>query len=100
VVVDLEPSVQLIDSPHLYQIQAWKMLQKSLASKLATAKKCVTTADWQVAREELRFMRVLERIDELKSQNLWSFKQLKPQTAPSRRKTQWDLMLDEAVFPP
>ena len=41
---------------------------------------------------------MIQRIEQLKSENLWSFKQIKPHVPPTRNKTQWDLVLESAVW--
>jgi hypothetical protein len=51
-----------------------------------------------MAQEEVRIVNTLDRIEKLKEQNIWSFKQLKPQVHPPRPKVQWDYMLEEMVF--
>ena len=50
-----------------------------------------------MAGDEVRISNVLDRVDRLKENNLWSFKQLKRQAHPPRKKVQWDYMLEEMV---
>jgi chromatin modification-related protein VID21 len=51
-----------------------------------------------VAFNELRFVRVLERIDQLKEAGKWSYRQPKKQRgAANVSKTHWDYLLDEMV---
>ncbi|CAG8572732.1 16033_t:CDS:10 [Acaulospora morrowiae] len=61
-------------------------------------KKALTTEDWTVAREEVKMVRVLERIDHLKNQGLWSFQQIEPFRDPPRPYTHRDYLLDEMVW--
>lgn len=42
-------------------------------------------------------MRVLERIEQLKSEGLWSFRQVRKQKGPHIPKAHWDYLLDEMV---
>ncbi|KAI8911750.1 hypothetical protein EDD86DRAFT_203177 [Gorgonomyces haynaldii] len=83
-----------------YQLQAWKfkVQNKPLPQALTTATKSIMTKDWQIAREEHRMLSVLQRVDQLKQDNLWSFRQIKPHTPPQRKKTQWDLVLEEVLW--
>lgn len=62
--------------------------------------KVVSTHDWGVAYQELELQRTMERIDALKAQNLWSFRQPKKQKGPAVHKTHWDYLLDEMVCIP
>ena len=48
-----------------------------------------------MAMDEVRLLNVLNRIDQLKDENMWPFKQLKPQVHPPRPKVQRDYMLEE-----
>jgi hypothetical protein len=52
----------------------------------------------QVAFTELRLIRVLERIEQLKEAGKWSYRQPKKQRGVgSVSKTHWDYLLDEMV---
>lgn len=51
----------------------------------------------QVALHELRLMRALERIEKLKQEGRWSFRQPKKQKGPVVAKSHWDWLLDEMV---
>ena len=51
-----------------------------------------------MAQDEVLILNILERIDKLKEQNLWSYRQIKPHVHPPRPKLQWDYMLEEMVF--
>ena len=50
-----------------------------------------------MAQDEVRISNVLQNMEKLKEQNLWSFKQIKGQVHPPRPKVQWDYMLEEMV---
>ena len=51
----------------------------------------------KVAIEEVKYARVIERIEELKRLGLWSRKQIEPFRDPPRYKTHWDYLLEEMV---
>jgi hypothetical protein len=78
-------------------LYAWQLKVQSqpIYKSIQTATKVVTTKDWKVAREELKLMRAMQRIDTLKEGNRWSFKQIKKHRGPARTKTHWDHLLDE-----
>lgn len=83
-----------------YQLFATKLKigSKGLCSVLPKAAKIVLTKDWKMAQDEVRIVNVLNRVDELKEANLWTFKQLKKQVHPPRPKVQWDYMLEEVLW--
>ncbi|CAG8617829.1 2084_t:CDS:10 [Rhizophagus irregularis] len=62
---------------------------------LQPPKKAITTSEWRVAIEEVKYARVIERIEELKRQGFWSRKQIEPFRDPPRYKTHWDYLLEE-----
>lgn len=66
-----------------------------LYKQLQTSRKILTTHDWMLARDELKSVKTIQRIEALKKKNLWSLKQLKRHKAAPRAKTHWDSMLDE-----
>jgi hypothetical protein len=66
-------------------------------SKAVRPGKVIFTADWNVAVQELQGLRALERIEQLKAQNAWSFRQIRKQKMPQVAKTHWDYLLDEMV---
>ncbi|KAG5513947.1 hypothetical protein PMAC_000569 [Pneumocystis sp. 'macacae'] len=68
-------------------IPMYKLIQSS--------SKIIVTRDWNAALIETRFIKVLERINELKENNSWSFRQMIKQKTPYRLKAHWDFMLDE-----
>ncbi|KAI7818843.1 hypothetical protein BC939DRAFT_275951 [Gamsiella multidivaricata] len=78
-------------------LYAWQLRAQSqpIYKSLQTASKALTTKDWKVAREELKLMRAMQRIEALKAGNRWSFKQIKKHRGPARTKTHWDHLLDE-----
>ncbi|KAI8809759.1 hypothetical protein BJ742DRAFT_770897 [Cladochytrium replicatum] len=80
-----------------YQLYQWQLTVQSqpLGSLLVAANKTVLQKDWQLAREEAKQMKVLNRVEQLKSENKWSFSQIKRHVAPERRKAHWDYLMDE-----
>lgn len=60
------------------------------------ASKCLTTNDWNTAIQELTLFHVFEKIDELRANNQWSFRQTQRQVLPTV-KDHWAYLLDEAV---
>jgi len=78
-------------------LYAWQLKAQSqpVYKALQTATKVLTTKDWKVAREELKLMRAMQRIETLKAGNRWSFKQIKKHRGPARTKTHWDHLLEE-----
>lgn len=65
------------------------------AGLVGKADKCLLTSDWKVAFTEQRFIRAMDRIEKLKAEGLWSFRQHKKQKGPVVRKAHWDHLLDE-----
>ncbi|KAH0584018.1 hypothetical protein H2248_009593 [Termitomyces sp. 'cryptogamus'] len=64
--------------------------------KVARASKCLTTREWVVAMAELRLVRAIDRIELLKREGRWSFRQPKKQRAIGGvPKTHWDYLMDE-----
>ncbi|KAJ3309740.1 chromatin modification- protein VID21 [Boothiomyces sp. JEL0838] len=72
-----------------------KIQQKPLTSVLPKAQKVVTYKDWKAAQDQVKFLNVIDQIDHLKQDSMWSLKQIKPQVMPPREKCQWDYMLEE-----
>ncbi|CAO3597127.1 unnamed protein product [Absidia cylindrospora] len=72
-----------------------KTKHRSLSKALDTSVKVLTTHDWNVAQNESKAIKTLQRIEHLKSTNMWSFKQLRRHTSVPRTKTHWDFMLEE-----
>lgn len=77
----------------------WKWSVRARASPSAglvrKASKCLLTRDWKVAFTEQKFVKAMARIDQLKSQGHWSFRQPKRIKGPVERKTHRDYLLDE-----
>ena len=86
------------------------------AARLARrSTKCITTREWEVnihdcyensrthtfrpkiMYHEVRYLRALGKIQELKMAGRWSFRQPKKQRGPTISKTHWDYLLDEMV---
>ncbi|SPO44566.1 related to Chromatin modification-related protein EAF1 [Moesziomyces antarcticus] len=65
------------------------------AGMVGKADKCLLTTDWKVAFNEQRFVRAMARIEKLKAQGEWSFRQPKKQKGPVVRKAHWDHLLEE-----
>lgn len=65
------------------------------AGMVGKADKCLMTSDWKVAFNEQRFVRAMARIEKLKAQGEWSFRQPKKQKGPVVRKSHWDHLLEE-----
>ncbi|KAJ3274176.1 chromatin modification- protein VID21 [Terramyces sp. JEL0728] len=80
-----------------YSLQQTKLKipAKPLTSVLPKAQKVVTCKDWKAAQDQVKFLNVMDQIDHLKQDSMWSLKQIKPQPVPGRVKCQWDYMLEE-----
>ncbi|KAJ3092994.1 chromatin modification- protein VID21 [Quaeritorhiza haematococci] len=80
-----------------YRLYEWQMKveQRPLNPLLTSAHKVVLTKDWQLAREESKQMKLLHRLEQMKTAHLWSMKQIKRHIPPPRSKTHWDYLLDE-----
>ncbi|TCD63291.1 chromatin modification- protein VID21 [Steccherinum ochraceum] len=64
--------------------------------RISKATKCLSTHDWNIAITELRLLRTLERVEQLKDAGRWSFRQPKKQRGVGGlTKTHWDYLLDE-----
>lgn len=72
-----------------------KAQSQPLYKQLQQAKKVLTTQDWMLARDELKSIKAITNIENLKKKNMWSQRQLKRQKTMPRTKTHWDLLLDE-----
>ncbi|KAF8889767.1 hypothetical protein CPB84DRAFT_1785346 [Gymnopilus junonius] len=65
-------------------------------SRVSRASKCLSTREWGVAMTELRLIRTIQRIDQLKEEGRWSFRQPKKQRGVGGLiKSHWDYLLDE-----
>ncbi|TFY66666.1 hypothetical protein EVG20_g4430 [Dentipellis fragilis] len=79
-------------------INKWGAIMRAnpLWRRMSRATKCLSTHEWSVAFEELRFIRTLERIETLKDAGRWSYRQPKKQRGVGGlKKTHWDYLLDE-----
>ncbi|KAJ3343713.1 chromatin modification- protein VID21 [Gonapodya sp. JEL0774] len=61
----------------------------------APAGKKFLSTTLQLAREEYKHRRVLDRVDELRAAGMWSLRQLKKHREPARRKAHRDFLLEE-----
>ena len=68
-----------------------------LSSALAKSSKCVLTADWRVAQQEMRFIRAMERIEAKKQDERWSLRQPRKLRGATVPKAHWDYLLEEMV---
>ena len=59
--------------------------------------KCMMSRDWKTVWREIQFTRALERVEQLKDDGAWSFRQMKKFRGPplTGGKSHWDWMLDE-----
>jgi hypothetical protein len=59
--------------------------------------KCMMSRDWKTVWREIQFTRALERVEQLKDEGAWSFRQMKKFRGPplSGGKSHWDWLLDE-----
>lgn len=85
------------DKPSGIDLYAWQLKAQSqpLYKQLQQARKVLTTQDWMLARDELKSVKTITSIENLKKKNMWSQRQLKRQKTIPRTKTHWDLLLDE-----
>lgn len=85
------------DKPCGIDLYAWQLKAQSqpLYKQLQQARKVLTTQDWMLARDELKSIKTIASIENLKKNNMWSQRQLKRQKTIPRTKTHWDLLLDE-----
>ncbi|RDB21560.1 Chromatin modification-related protein EAF1 [Hypsizygus marmoreus] len=64
--------------------------------KVSRASKCLSSRDWAIAMSELRLIRAIDRVEILKREGRWSFRQPKKQRGVGGLgKTHWDYLLDE-----
>lgn len=59
--------------------------------------KCMMSRDWKTVWREIQFTRALERVEQLKDEGAWSFRQMKKFRGPPTLggKSHWDWLLDE-----
>jgi hypothetical protein len=95
--IKLSDANSLNSNAESIDLYAWqlKATHFPLYKQLQTARKTLTTHDWILARDELKAVKTIQRIETLKKKNCWSLRQLKKHKAPPRTKTHWDSVLDE-----
>ncbi|KAK4054821.1 RNA polymerase II transcription elongation factor SpEAF [Microbotryomycetes sp. JL201] len=83
--------------PDLYKmnIRAQHMGAKNFLGRGKTVHNVLTTHDWGVALEELRAVRAFERVEQMKTDKAWSFRQPKKQRIGLVPKSHWDHLMDE-----
>jgi len=81
------------------QSDLWRWYVRARASPgaglVAKADKCLLTSDWRAAYTEQKFVRAMGKIERLKHNNEWSFRQPRKQKSPVIRKAHWDHLLEE-----
>ncbi|BGP04928.1 Chromatin modification-related protein EAF1 [Rhodotorula toruloides] len=89
-------SSQLIQ-PDLYKlhVRAQHMGAKTFLGPGKRVHNALTTHEWQVGTDEMRSIRAFERIEQLKAERKWSFRQPKKQRTGVVPKAHWDHVLDE-----
>ena len=80
---------------HLLSVWQMKCQPNPLTATLQFAKKTAISRDWELAREEYKYLKLHNMIEQAKSTNNWSFRQLAAHVAPPRPKSSHDLLLDE-----
>jgi hypothetical protein len=81
----------------LYSLQLL-LERKPLMAMLRTRGHIVTTRDWIQAKTENLTYQLLNELEELKKSEKFSAYQLRRFRDPSRPKSTWDFVLDEAVW--
>ena len=81
----------------LYKMQL-RTERQPLVDMAQQAQKSMTTMDWSVAIRSSLSLKILQRVEELKTESKWSLRQPKKFVAPIRPKTSWDFLLDEAKW--
>ncbi|KAM0793146.1 hypothetical protein ACM66B_000622 [Microbotryomycetes sp. NB124-2] len=83
--------------PDLYKmnIRAQHMGAKNFLGRGKIVHNVMTTHDWGVALEELRAIRAFERVEQMKADKAWSFRQPKKQRIGLVPKAHWDHLMDE-----
>ncbi|BGP21799.1 chromatin modification-related protein [Rhodotorula toruloides] len=89
-------SSQLVQ-PDLYKlhVRAQHMGAKTFLGPGKRVHNALTTHEWQVGTDEMRYIRAFERIEQLKAERKWSFRQPKKQRTGVVPKAHWDHVLDE-----
>lgn len=92
------PSTSLVQ-PDLYKLHVRAQLMGS-QTFLGPGKRvhnALSSHEWEVGLEELKSIRVFERIEQLKADKKWSFRQPKKQRIGVVPKAHWDYLLEEMV---
>lgn len=87
--------------PDLYKlhVRSQHMSAKSFLGPSKRVHNVLDTKEWEVGIDEMRAIRAFERIEELKAERKWSFRQPKKQRTGVVPKAHWDHVLDEMVSP-
>lgn len=87
--------------PDLYKlhVRSQHMSAKSFLGPGKRVHNVLDTKEWEVGIDEMRAIRAFERIEELKAERKWSFRQPKKQRTGVVPKAHWDHVLDEMVSP-
>lgn len=87
-------------APSQFDLSAWLLQARSnpLLELVHGARKTMNTSAWSAALAEQKWIKVSTRIEELKSQNKWSLRQIVKQKCAPRRKAHWDFVLDEMTW--
>lgn len=85
--------------PDLYKlhVRSQHMSAKSFLGPGKRVHNVLDTKEWEVGIDEMRAIRAFERIEELKAERKWSFRQPKKQRTGVVPKAHWDHVLDEMV---
>ncbi|TNY21344.1 hypothetical protein DMC30DRAFT_416103 [Rhodotorula diobovata] len=83
--------------PDMYKlhVRAQHMGAKSFLGPGKRVVNALQTHEWDVGIDEMRSVRAFERIEQLKNDKLWSFRQPKKQRTGVVPKAHWDHVLDE-----
>lgn len=85
--------------PDLYKlhVRAQLMSAKFFLGPGKRVHNVLSTSQWETGIDEMRAIRAFERIEELKADKKWSFRQPKKQRTGNVPKAHWDHVLDEMV---
>ncbi|GAA5980542.1 hypothetical protein JCM10908_001685 [Rhodotorula pacifica] len=83
--------------PDLYKlhVRAQHLSAKSFLGPGKRVHNALGTSEWEVGIDEMRAIRAFERIEELKAEKAWSFRQPKKQRTGVVPEAHWDHVLDE-----
>lgn len=87
--------------PDLYKmhVRAQHMGARTFLGPGKRVHNALTTQEWEAGVDEMRAVRAFERIEQLKQEKKWSFRQPKKQRVGVVPKAHWDHVLDEMVRP-